>query len=258
MTAPAASTGRRVALVTGGSGGIGAAVAARLGSDGYHVALTYRGHADAAETAASAIANAGGSASTHRLDVTDEAVAAAVVAAVAADHGGLDAVVTAAGPYIDMVFTNAVEPERLRAQLETDVLGCFNAVRAALPALRARRGSITALVTPAIRRATSRDVLSAVPKAAVESLIRHLALEEGRFGVRANCVGVGVIRDGMYHRLVADGYFDERWLAAAERNMALRRLGSASDIANAVAFLVSEQSSWITGQTLMVDGGYAL
>jgi len=115
-----------------------------------------------------------------------------------------------------------------------------------------------ALVTPAVRRATSRDVLSAAPKAAVESVIRHLAVEEGRFGVRANCVGVGPLRDGMYHRLVEDGYFDERWLAAAERNLALGRLGSAADVANAVAFLVSDQASWITGQTLMVDGGYAL
>ena len=101
-------------------------------------------------------------------------------------------------------------------------------------------------------------MLSAAPKAAVESIVRHLAAEEGRFGVRANCVGVGPIRDGMYHRLVADGYFDERWIAAAERNLALGRLGTAADVANAVAFLVSEQAAWITGQTLMVDGGYAL
>jgi NAD(P)-dependent dehydrogenase (short-subunit alcohol dehydrogenase family) len=89
-------------------------------------------------------------------------------------------------------------------------------------------------------------------------VIRHLAVEEGQFGVRANCVGVGPLRDGMYHRLVADGYFDERWLAAAEKNLVLGRLGSAVDVANAVAFLVSDQAGWITGQTLMVDGGYAL
>jgi len=117
---------------------------------------------------------------------------------------------------------------------------------------------VVAVVTPAVRRATRRDVLSAAPKAAVESVIRHLAVEDGRFGARANCVGVGPIRDGMYHRLVADGYLDPRWLPAAEQDLALRRLGSAGDVANAVALLVSHQAGWITGQTLVVDGGYPL
>jgi len=254
----ASDTARPVAIVTGGSGGIGAAICARLARDGFDVVFTYRGNAEAATATRAAVTHAGGRAVMHRLDVTDADAAAAFVGTVVADLRRLDAVVVAAGPYIDMLLTNQVEPARLRAQLDADVLGCANVVMPALAALRARRGSITALVTPAIRRATARDMLSAVPKAAVESMIRHLAIEEGRFGIRANCIGVGLIRDGMYDRLVADGYFDERWLAAAERNIALRRLGSAADVANAVAFLVSDQAEWITGQTLMVDGGYAV
>jgi NAD(P)-dependent dehydrogenase (short-subunit alcohol dehydrogenase family) len=254
----AAPTSRPVALVTGGSGGIGAAICARLARDEYDVAFTYRANREAAEATYAAVAAAGTRAAMQQLDVTDADAAARLVAAVVAELGRLDAVVIAAGPYIDMLLTNRVDPARLRAQLDADVLGCANVVTPALAALRERRGSVTALVTPAIRRATARDMLSAVPKAAVESMIKHLAVEEGRYGVRANCVGVGLIRDGMYDRLVADGYFDERWLAAAERNLALRRLGSATDVANAVAFLASDQASWITGQTLMVDGGYAI
>ena len=249
---------RRAALVTGGSGGIGAAICERLARDGYDVAFTYRGNDEAAARTRAVIEAAGRVARPHRLDVSDERAAAAVVAAVIADLGVLHAVVIAAGPYIDMLFTNEVTPARLRSQLDADVLGCFNVAVPALAALREHGGSVTALVTPAVDRATSRDVLSAAPKAAVEALVRHLAVEEGRFGVRANCVGVGPIEDGMYHRLVADGYFDERWLEAARKNLALRRLGSATDIANAVAFLTSDQASWITGQTLMVDGGYSV
>jgi NAD(P)-dependent dehydrogenase (short-subunit alcohol dehydrogenase family) len=244
----------RRALVTGGSGGIGAAVCARLARDGWDVACTFRDNAAAAEQTLAAVRAAGGRGTAHRLDVTDDRAAAGLVA----ELGPLHAVVIAAGPYIDMVFTNQVDAGRLRAQLEADVLGCFNVVVPALPALRESRGAVCALVTPAVRRATRKDVLSAAPKAAVESVVRHLAAEEGRFGVRANCVGVGPIREGMYHRLVADGYFDERWIAAAERSLALGRLGTAADVANAVAFLVSDQAAWITGQTLMVDGGYAL
>jgi NAD(P)-dependent dehydrogenase (short-subunit alcohol dehydrogenase family) len=128
-----------------------------------------------------------------------------------------------------------------------------------LPTFAAAAGGVVAaLVTPAIRRYAVKDVLSAAPKAAIEALVRGIAAEEGRFGVRANCVGVGVIEDGMYHKLIETGDFDERFLQATRDVVALRRLGAAQDIANAVEFLVSDRAAYITGQTLMVDGGYAV
>ena len=142
--------------------------------------------------------------------------------------------------------------------MEHDTFGCFNLIQAVLPHLRTAKGSFTALVTPAIRRYAARDILSAAPKAAIEALVKGLAAEEGRFGVRANAVGVGVITDGLYHALVESGDFDQRFLDASRQVMALKRLGTADEVAEGVVFLASSRARWITGQTLMIDGGYAL
>ena len=146
----------------------------------------------------------------------------------------------------------------MRETVGTDVFGCHHVLHAALPHLRKSRGAIVAMATPAVRRATSRDVLSAAPKAAIVALVKHLAVEEGRFGVRANAVGVGLLQDGMYHALVASGDFDDRYIEAARKNLALGRMGTADEIADAVSFLVSDKAAYITGQTLNVDGGYAV
>jgi NAD(P)-dependent dehydrogenase (short-subunit alcohol dehydrogenase family) len=115
-----------------------------------------------------------------------------------------------------------------------------------------------AITTPATVRYAVKDVLSAAPKAAIEALVKGVAAEEGRFGVRANCVGCGVIMDGMYHQLIERGDFTDRFLESTKQLLALHRLGSAEDIAQAVAFLASDRAGYITGQTLMVDGGFAL
>jgi NAD(P)-dependent dehydrogenase (short-subunit alcohol dehydrogenase family) len=114
------------------------------------------------------------------------------------------------------------------------------------------------VTTTAVRRYASRDLLSAAPKAAVEQVVRAIAAEEGRFGVRANCVGVGVIDTGIFHDLVETGDYDDRALTAARKAIPLRRFGSAEEAAEAVAFLASPRAAYITGQTLCVDGGYSV
>jgi len=193
-----------------------------------------------------------------QVDLRDEKAVARAVDETALDFGALHTAIYAAGPYIHMRHISRIEPALFRDTMEQDAFGCFNLIHAALPHLRSAKGSFVALATPALRRYAVKDVLSVAPKAAIEALIRGVAAEEGRFGIRANGVGVGVIEDGMYHALMETGDFDQRFLDASRQNMALRRLGTADEIAEAVVFLASARARWITGQTLMVDGGYAL
>lgn len=229
------------ALVAGGSGGIGGAIARRLASYRSAVASTYRSREQS-----------GG----WRLDLTDAEACRDTVAAVAEAHGGLHTVVYAAGPHVPMMYLSRVPPERFAEQVSQDTAGFFNLIAAALPYLRESRGSVVAVTTAATRRHPARDGLSAAPKAAVEALVRGVAAEEGRYGVRANCVGPGMLTDGMAARLIASGDLDERALTQAKANIPLGHFGTADDVAEAVCFLASDAARYITGQKLDVDGGY--
>ena len=246
------------AFVAGGSGGIGREICRLLAEAGCDVALTYRSSRDRADETADLVRMAGRKSVLVPLDLRDEKAVSRAVDEAALDFGTLHTVVYAAGPYIHMRHVSRIEPALFRDTMEQDAFGCFNLVHAALPHLRAAKGSFVALATPALRRYAVKDLLSVAPKAAIEAVVRGVAAEEGRFGVRANGVGVGVIEDGMYHALLETGDFDQRFLDASRQNMALRRLGTATEVAEAAVFLASNRARWITGQTLMVDGGYAL
>jgi NAD(P)-dependent dehydrogenase (short-subunit alcohol dehydrogenase family) len=249
--------GRRgAALVLGASGGLGAAIAGMLAEHGSAVALTYRRDSPRVERLLSGPAEPVRRG--YRLDLTDAPACAAVTDAVAGDFDGIHTLVYAAGPHVPMVHLSAVSPEQFRAHLDGDAAAFFNAVRPALPHLRAGRGSIVAVTTAATRRYPVRDGLSAAPKGAVEALVRGLAAEEGRFGVRANCVGPGMLTDGMAQRLIDSGELDERAQAVARANIPLRRFGTAADVAAAVCFLASDRAGYISGQKLDVDGGFGV
>ena len=146
-------TGRSgVALVVGGSGGIGSAIARMLASRGSHVAVTYRSRGDAAEGVAESAREWGVRGSAHALDLSDPEGAAALVAEVAAAYDGLHTVVHAAGPHVPMTHLASVEPAAMAAQLAEDPAGFFAVVRPALPYLRESQGSVVAVTTAATAR----------------------------------------------------------------------------------------------------------
>ncbi len=248
------------ALVVGGSGGIGAAVCQRLAQQGSDVVVTYRSNVQAADRVVEAVQEVGQRAIAVQVDATDrDSVVAAVQAA--EELGGLHTVVFSAGPLVVQRYVSQLEPADWIRAMRVEADGFFHVVRAALPALRVNGGSIVAITSAANRRHVPRDVLSTAPKAAMEALVRAVAREEGRFGIRANAVAVGAIDAGMMHRLHdkaddGDG-LDNEWIDAALVNIPLKRLGTASEVAATVVFLASRDGAYICGQTIAVDGGFS-
>ena len=249
---------QRSALVIGGSGGIGAACAVRLAEEFDHVTVTYRSNEGAARKTVERINAQDSVGKALSLSLDDPSSASRAVEAASAT-ARLSALVFAAAPRFSMDYISRVSADELVEVLTAEAGGFARLVQAALPELRKAGGSIVAVTSAAAARHVAKDALSTAPKAAVEAIARAVAREEGRFGVRANCVRVGVVDGGMFHHFASQGgAIDERWISAATENVALRRLGTLQEVAEAVAFLATQRSSYVTGQALSVDGGFSV
>jgi len=236
----------KVIIVTGGSRGIGKAIVEDLAAAGAKVLFTYRSSAEAAE----AIAEATG-ATAIQADVADEAACQALVARTEA-LGGLDAVVNNAGITRDGLMLRMPDSD-WDAVLRTNLDGTFRMCRAAAAImLRQRRGSIVNLTSISGIRGNSGQANYAASKAAVAAMSRSLAKELAKRSIRVNCVAPGFIDTDMVQSM------DPRIVAGVKKAVPMRRLGKPEEVAKLVRFLVSDDSSFITGQEIVVDGGLSV
>lgn len=252
------TSNKPVALVTGGTGGVGSEVCAMLARTGYDVAFSYNSNVQKAEALEHRLTSTGARAHSEAVDLTDGDAVASFFDRSTETLGDIHAVVYASGPYATQRHVSSFTSEQFRRHIDQELLSFFEVARCAIPALRRTAGSLTAVTSVAVRRFPAKDALSSVPKGGIEALIRAIALEEGRYGVRANAVGPGILSDGMMDMLTSTGDVPAFQKSHLEQTLPLRRLGTGADVAAAVCFLASPAASYITGQSLDVDGGYGL
>jgi 3-oxoacyl-[acyl-carrier protein] reductase len=249
VDAAAGLTGR-VALVTGGSRGIGAATASRLASLGAVVAVGGRDR-DAIDRVVAGIRDRGGDAVPAPADVTDADDLARTQARLAAELGPVELLAAFAGGNGRPRPTEQVEPEEWRAVVESDLTSTFLTIRAVLPGmLEQGRGAILTMASAAGRQPSQAAAAYAAAKAGVVMLTKHLAAELGPRGVRVNCLAPSAVRNEKMSRAMS-----EEQLAALGATFPLGRIGRPEDVASAAAFLLSDQASWVTGVTLDITGG---
>ncbi|NKS61789.1 SDR family oxidoreductase [Rhodococcus hoagii] len=248
-----------VAVIFGGSGGIGRGVAEQFAQAGSAVAVCYNSKRDVAEETVAELHALGVKASAHQVDVRDAAAVVAVLADVVAEYGRIHTLVWGAGSVVEQIAVAETSPAQYRRSVEIETLGMYTAVHAVLPHFREQGGgSIVHLGSAGDRWFPQLDGLSVIPKAANEALVRGIAKEEGAHGIRANSVLVGVIEAGMFLELQAQGVFDEEWTREVHKLVPLKRWGKPADIGSAAVFLASEQANYITGQQISVSGGFGV
>ncbi len=242
----------KVALVTGGSRGIGRAIVELLASDGVDVVFFYRGNAAAAQEVVAAVAAAGGRAEGMQVDVADPQAVALAVEQVIDTRGRIDVLVNNAGVVRDNLL-GLLDDADIRTVLDTNVGGVFNVTRAVVPHMISRRsGRIVNLGSVAGEKGGRGQTNYAASKGAINAFTRALAVELASRKVTVNCVAPGVIDTEMSQQ-VRDLAGDE-----VKARILLRRYGRPQEVAHAVWFFASRLADYITGEVLHVDGGFKM
>jgi 2-hydroxycyclohexanecarboxyl-CoA dehydrogenase len=249
--------GPRVALVTGGAGGIGRAIAAALHARGLLVAVADL-EERAAERVASALREEGGAALGVAMDVTDSASVGTAVVTVGEQLGAVDVLVNNAGwdelrPFIE------TDEAFWRRVVDVNYLGALRVTRAVLPGMiEDSFGRIVSISSDAARAGSSLESVYAGAKAALIGFTKSLAREVARSGVTANVVCPGPTRTPMLAGIVEHDERGARIIDAMSRAVPMRRLGEPADVAAAVAYFISDEAAYVTGQTLSVSGGLTM
>ncbi len=245
----------RVALVTGGSRGIGAAIAAGLAADGAAVAVNYRRDEDAAAAVVAAIVAQGGVAASYQASVDDAEADARMVEQVLADHGKIDILVHSAGIASRGRTVVDTDPEEIERVWRIHALGAFLLAKLTLPSMRTQpRGDIVLVSSAATVQWGPNSSPYNMAKASMEALARTLAKEERHHGVHVNVVAPGLVDTEMGRRLAraAMGADDIRDL---DPRAPFGHVCSPEEVADVVRFLVSDAGRYVNDQKIVVDGG---
>lgn len=242
----------QVALVTGGSRGIGRAVCKALAAEGAKVACVYKGSKEAAEKLVAEITQAGGTAVALQCDVADHNAAKTCVEEVTKSWGRLDILVNNAGMIKDGLFLQ-MSPESWNAVIGTNLGGTFNFSRLAVELMfRQRKGCIINVSSVAGERVNKGQANYVASKGAINALTKALALEMASRNIRVNAIAPGFIETDM-SEAVRNAAGD-----AIKKAIPMRRYGTPEDIAKVAVFLASDDSAYLTGQVITVDGGLGL
>jgi NAD(P)-dependent dehydrogenase (short-subunit alcohol dehydrogenase family) len=247
----------RIALVTGGSRGIGRAISEQLAAAGAVVAVNYRRDADAAAEVVAAIEESGGAARAYAASVDDVDAMATMVEAITSDLGPVDLLVCNAGIASRGHSVADTDPSELVRVLTTHAVGAHHACRLVIPRMReSERGDIIMISSVAAHSHGANGAPYNMGKAALESLAYTLAKEELPNGIHVNIVAPGLVETDMGVRLARAIYRDrELDMRSLDADFPFGRVCQPDDIANTVLYLCSPQSSYVTGQRIVVDGG---